>query len=279
MTDHSELVTRFINSRRGLSERTRVEYQHDIELLLNYLKPDNLSTITVDNIEHFLDSRQVSASLTNRRLSAYNTFFKYLLRRNLITSNPIPLVERQKKIQRLPRVLDQEQLSRIRIVCPNLVVRTMVELFYHTGTRFSELHSCDLNDLNLNDMTLRVMGKGGRERVIPVSNSILPIIQEYLQYRSERAEEDEQALFITPTRGRRISKAWISKNMKLLKERSGVSFFRAHVLRHTFATDAINRGAKRESVQQMLGHRSPSTTDIYIHIKPDVRSDYNKAFP
>jgi len=275
----TELLAQYSNSKRGLSVRTKEEYLNDINILLRSLPVENLSDITVDHIERFLDSRHVSSSLVNRRLSAFNSFFKYLMRRGLVQSNPSSLVERQRMNSTLPRVLDQKKMEKLRKACKTPVAQAIVEILYNTGARFSEIQSCDLDDINLEDMTLRVLGKGGTERLIPVSSSLIPLITAYLQWRLERVKDDETALFITPTRGRRISKSWLSKLMASLRTATGIIGFRAHLLRHTFATDAINRGAKRESVQVMLGHKRPSTTDIYIHITPDVREDHRKAFP
>ncbi len=279
MSDIEDILTDYTNSKRSLSSRSKSEYLGDIRLLLGYLGISNLNDITDEHIERFLNSRKCSPSLVNRRLSAFNSFFKYLLKRKLVTSNPIPLVEREKGIDRVPRTLDEDKLDRIRKACPNQVTKTIVGLFYNTGIRFSELWACDIGDLDLRNLQLKVLGKGEVERFVPISPSIVPLLEEYLYWREKRVRKDEYALFITPKRGRRISKSWLSHLMAALRDKTGIPEFRAHVLRHTFATDAINRGARRESVQLMLGHKRPSTTDIYIHITPDVRSDHDKAFP
>ena len=281
---NTEILTQYINSKRSLSKRTKEEYLYDIRLLLNYLDIGDFSEITADHIEKFLDSRKTSPSLTNRRLSAFNSFFKYLLRRKLVISNPVPLVEREKKIEKEPKILDSSKLGDLRQACDNLkpihnlIAKTIVEIFYNTGIRFSELLTCDVDNLDLKKMELKVMGKGGIERSVPISPSLIPLLNEYICWRNIRAREDELALFIT-SRGRRISKSWLSHLMSVLRDKSNISGFRAHILRHTFATDAIERGARRESVQLMLGHKRPSTTDIYIHITPDVRKNHDRAFP
>jgi len=273
-----DILEEYINSKRSLSPRTKVEYLLDINLLLSYLGCD-YNEITVDKIERFLDSRQVSVSLSNRRLSSFNSFFKYLMRRGLVDSNPVPLIERGRRQVRSPDSLSELEVERIRGACPNLLSRTIVELFYNTGIRFSELWGCDVDDLNMDMLELKVLGKGNIERFVPISPSLTALLIDYLYWRSSAARKGEQALFVTPKRGRRISKSWLSFLMRNLRTKSGVIGFRAHVLRHTFATDAIRKGAKQKSVQLMLGHKSISTTEIYIHISPDVREDHDKAFP
>jgi len=276
---HEEILVAYSNSKRRLSVRSKIEYTNDIRLLLNYLGTDDLNTITDEQIEKFFDNRPWSSSLVNRRLSAFNSFFKYLLKRKVVFSNPIPLIEREKRIDKIPKALDPLALDKIRKACPNLISKTIVEILYNTGIRFSELWACNVDDLSFDNLSLKVMGKGSVERQVPISASITSLLKEYLSWRAERCKTTELALFITPKRGKRVSRSWISHLMASLRTRAGVSGFRAHVLRHTFATDAINRGARRESVQLMLGHKKPSTTDIYIHITPDVREDHAKAFP
>jgi len=279
MNSQSDILIQYINSKRSLSKRTKEEYLNDIKLLLNYLGVTELDEITVDHIEKFLDSRTISPSLINRRLSAFNSFFKYLMRKKLVVSNPVPLIERERKEEKIPKTLDQTKLDKLRDTCPNIIARTIVELFYNTGVRFSELWACDIGDLDLEELNLKVLGKGGIERYVPISPSLIPLLNEYLHWRSIRAKQGELALLITPSRGKRISRSWLSHLMVKLRDKTGISGFRAHILRHTFATDAIKRGARRESVQLMLGHKHPSTTDIYIHITPDVRENHRRAFP
>lgn len=278
-----EVLSEYLNSKRGLSLRTKEEYHNDIRLFLKFLAGySNEITedkITEDHIEEFIDSRQISPSLANRRLSALNSFFKYLMRKKIVNRNPVPLIERAKGKVKSPTVITGLELEKLRDACPNLVSRVIIELFYNTGIRFSELWGCNIGDLNLDRLELKVMGKGGVERFVPISHSIIPVLNGYLSWRIGVARPDEQALFVTPKRGRRISKPWLSKLMASLRRKTGISGFRAHVLRHTFATDAIRRGAKQKSVQLILGHKSISTTEIYIHIQPDVREDYDKAFP
>lgn len=275
------LLQEFTNSKHSLSVRTKTEYLHDVNLFLNHLRGKELPDVGYRDIESFLNSRDTSPSMVNRRLSALNSFFKFLVKKGLVNSNPVGLVERQKMKELKPKFLTEDELSQVKACCADLLQLLIVEIFYHTGIRLSELIYSNINDLNLknpDDIELKVMGKGGRERFVPVSSKLLPLITDYIDWRSKRVDKGEIALFVTPTRGRRISQSWLSKTMEGLRDRSHISKFRAHVLRHTFATDAFEAGVRRESVQQILGHRKPSTTDIYIHINPDVKKDYKEHF-
>jgi len=282
-----EFLAEYINSRRSLSQRTKIEYLNDIHLLLKYLSEygiTDLDSIEPDNIDVFLSKLGTSPSLTNRRLSSFNSFFKYAIRRKVVSRNPVESIERAKVDEKSPRVLREEELRKLRKACPNDLSRVIFEMFYNTGIRLSELRGCDIDDLNLDTMELRVFGKGGILRYVPISESLIPLINGYLLWRSKGIRQNEVALFITPSRGRRVSISWLSHLMDTLRkvaklDRYGPDRFRAHLLRHTFATHAIERGASQRSVQVMLGHKRLSTTGIYVHIEPDVKEDHKKAFP
>ena len=296
ITEWKNLLTEYSNSQRTrVSERTRQEYLNDIHLLLNYISENGiteLNKIEPGDIDKFLTSSNVSPSLLNRRLSAFNSFFKYVILRKSIVSNPAGLLRRARIKQNLPSSLDDNDIAQLRKFCATTLTKTIFELFYNTGIRLSELQGADVEDLNLVKRELKVLGKGGVGRFVSISESLIPQLKEYLEWRGKAAKSDEIALFVTSSRGRRISKSWLLHFMSKLREstikenmslgrrlRLGKNRFRAHLLRHTFATHAIEKGMPQRSLQLMLGHKKSSTTELYIHIEPDIRSDHDRAFP
>jgi len=276
-------VTRYLNYRRDLSYRTKKEYRNDIKYLMNFSKVHDFNEISADTVQDFFESKDLSVSLYNRRVSSLGSFFKHLLSKKLVSENPFVDIKRAKRSTETPQTLNKGELEIVRQSCENKTEQIMIEIFYSTGIRLSELIGVDVSDVDIEHQTIRVLGKRNKERFVPVSDSLMPMIRDYLTWRGKTSN---QAFFVTPKRHVRIYESMIARFMQRLRKsfekrdrKVGISRIRAHLFRHTFATDAIDRGARIRAVQKMMGHSSIATTEEYVHVEEDVRTDHQIAFP
>lgn len=236
---------------------------------------------------HMMEQGHKETSV-NRRLSALRSFYKFALKRHLLEKDPTHLLSGPKKKKPLPyfvreaemeRLLDENNFSQD---FDGVRDRLVLSMFYQTGVRLSELTGLDLGDVDLARMQIRVLGKRNKVRLIPFGMDLCQLIQQYLSLRSQIVKDDEQvSAFLITGRGVRASNNWVAEKVRFylaqvttLKKRS------PHVLRHTFATVMLNHDADLESVKELLGHESLSTTEIYTHTTfEDLKKVYKQAHP
>ena len=205
-----------------------------------------------------------------RRLSALRTFYAFLIREGLATNNPATDVRAPKAAKRLPHTLDVDQMSRLLALKPEGALPTrdlaIMELFYSSGLRLAELVGLDLFDLDLKDRTVRVLGKGSKTRIMPVGAQAVSALQQWLKERGTLAAVGENALFLN-RRGLRLGARSVQLLVAHHAKAQGLAMgVHPHLFRHSFATHLLESSRDLRAVQELLGHASISSTQIYTHL-------------
>ena len=237
-----------------------------------------LTTADVNSIRAYmslLNEKQYSKSTIARKLATLRSFYKFLVKRNKIVSSPVVAIRTPKQEKKLPHFLEYEQVKRLLETPPldnwlGVRDRAMMESLYSTGMRVSELVSLNMDDMDFLGEVVHIRGKGKKERIAPISSSTLQMIQRYIEFKNKRAQSnsnfDSKVLFVNK-HGRRMSTRSVRRKMdKYLKIAGLDPSISPHTLRHSFATHRLNNGADLRSVQELLGHQSLSTTQIYTHL-------------
>ena len=294
-----DLIRQFINylkQERGYSVHTIEAYDRDLHQFAAFYSeytnvvPMDVRTVNKLGVRHYLgmlsESGLAMTSIT-RKLASLKAFFKFHVRQGTITANPVALVKSPKTTKKLPIVLSEEQIAQLIGKIPDndfVPVRNkaILELFYSTGIRLGELIGLNYGDINFNRMTLRVFGKGAKERIVPFGKKAEQAVQRYLHKRRQDFGRVnlEGALFIS-SRNQRISRPTVQKMVtRLLQTISGQKHLSPHVLRHSFASHLLDRGADLNAVKDLLGHNSLSTTQLYTHIRIEkMKEVYKQAHP
>ena len=246
-------------------------------------------TDTVRTYLAFLNEKQYSKATIARKLATLRSFYKFLVKRNELTSNPVVAVRTPKQEKKLPRFLDYEEVKKLLDTPPQdnwlgARDRAILETLYSTGIRVSELVALNMDDIDFLGEVVHVRGKGKKERITPIGSSALQVIQYYMEYRNKRAQNntnfDSKVLFVNK-HGRRLSTRSVRRKMDKYLKMAGLDpAISPHTLRHSFATHMLNNGADLRSVQELLGHQSLSTTQIYTHLTTTKLKDvYENAHP
>lgn len=236
-----------------------------------------------------LDEKQYSKSTIARKLATLRSFYKFLVRRNRITSNPVTAIRTPKQEKKLPRFLEYEEVKRLLETPPmnnwlGARDRAILESLYSTGMRVSEIVALNMDDIDFLGEVVHIRGKGKKERIAPIGSSALQVIQHYMEYRNKRAQNnsnfDSRILFVNK-HGRRLSTRSVRRKMDKYLKMAGLDpSISPHTLRHSFATHMLNNGADLRSVQELLGHQSLSTTQIYTHLSTGrLKEVYENAHP
>lgn len=236
----------------------------------------------------FLSEQNYSKATSARKLATLRSFYKYLVRRGHIETSPVAAIRTPKQEKRLPRFLTGEQIETL-LGAPdtnNMLGardRAILETLYSSGLRVSELVSLNLSDVDFLGEVLHVRGKGKKERLAPVGSSALQALQRYLTFRDadpRKADFDQQTLFINK-HGQRLSTRSVRRKLDKYLLQAGLDpRISPHTLRHSFATHMLNNGADLRVVQELLGHQSLSTTQIYTHLTTNhMKQVYDNAHP
>jgi integrase/recombinase XerC len=237
----------------------------------------------------FLNEKQYSKATIARKLATLRSFYKFLVKRNQVTSNPVVAVRTPKQDKRLPRFLEYEDVKKLLDTPPmdnwlGARDKAILETLYSTGIRVSELVALNMDDIDFLGEIVHVRGKGKKERISPIGSSALQVIQHYMEFRNKRSQNngnfDSRVLFVNK-HGKRLSTRSVRRKMdKYLKIAGLDPAISPHTLRHSFATHMLNNGADLRSVQELLGHQSLSTTQIYTHLTTKKLKDvYKNAHP
>jgi integrase/recombinase XerC len=268
----------------GGQTATAVETQVDVAQLLLAVDIDSARRYLA-----YLNERNYSKSTEARKLATLRSFYKFLVRRNYIKSNPVIAVRTPKQEKKLPKFLEYEQVQRL-LNTPEINTwlgardRAMLETLYSTGLRVSELVGLNMDDVDFLGEVVHVRGKGKKERIAPIGSSALQSIQRYIEFRNKRAQSDSgfdsKVLFVNK-HGKRLSTRSVRRKMDKYLVMAGLDpAISPHTLRHSFATHMLNNGADLRSVQELLGHQSLSTTQIYTHLTTRKLKDvYESAHP
>jgi len=286
MERYIEKFIRYLEIEKNYSPHTIVNYKLDLEDFKKFLggtEPElgKIDYLTLRKYLATLKEKNLANRSVNRRLSTLRSFFKFLTREGLVKTNPISSLSSPKQEKHLPLFLTEEEVTKlIDSVMPKdergFRDRAILETFYSTGIRISELAGLGRDDIDFIGGIVKVMGKGKKERIVPIGDKAISAVRDYLNKRSK----DIEAIFLNKS-GRRITTRGIrnivGKYIRLAGMKHGVS---PHTLRHSFATHLLNRGADLRSVQELLGHANLSTTQIYTHLTTDrLKNVYDKAHP
>jgi len=276
---------------KGLTDRTAKSYQNDLIVYIDFLMERGIFTvkdITSDDVKNFLKMRSKSESTSTvaHNLTVIKNFHKYLLKEDIVKEDVSLFISRPKLQKKLPRALSVEEVDTlldIPLVTPfDYRNKAMLELMYGAGLRVSETVSLTINQVDLEHGLLRIMGKGRKEREIPIGEYGIYYLKLYLEQRYFLIKKGKQvdALFLN-NHGKQITRQGFFKILKNLLIEKGLNpDLSPHTLRHSFATHLLSRGADLRSIQEMLGHSDISTTKIYTHVSDEkVEADYKKYHP
>ena len=269
---------RYLRLERGYSENTVEAYTHDIDYLLNYLRNENLKTedVKLDNLENFaavIYEFGIASSSQARILCGVRSFFKYLVISGILKDDPSELLEAPTVGEHLPEVLSTEEIDRMEAAIDlskweGQRNRAIIEVLFSCGLRVSELVNLKFNDIFEREKFLRIIGKGDKERLVPISDSALHEIQLWLYDRNlMKIKPGEQDYVFLNRRGAHLTRTMILIMIKRTAEEAGITkTVSPHTLRHSFATELLKGGADLRAIQEMLGHENIKTTQIYTHI-------------
>jgi integrase/recombinase XerC/integrase/recombinase XerD len=272
---------------RGMGDKTRRAYRVDLAQLAGWaagrdLEPAALTHRDLRRFAAVLGENGAAKSTVARKLAAIRTFYRQLLDRGEIDANPADLVSSPRKDTRLPAVLKPaelaELLDRIPATTPlDLRDRAMFELAYAAGLRAEEVVRLDTDGVDPDAEELRVEGKGGRTRVVPAGEHAWRALERYLDRGRAALDAGESAALFLSKSGRRLSTSDVRRRLKLQARRVGVS---PHTLRHSFATHLLEGGADLRTIQELLGHASISTTQIYTRVESRrLKQAYSRSHP
>lgn len=269
---------RYLRLERGYSENTVEAYTHDIDYLLNYLRNENLKVedVKLDNLENFaavIYEFGIASSSQARILCGVRSFFKYLVISGILKDDPSELLEAPTVGEHLPEVLSTEEIDRMEAAIDlskweGQRNKAIIELLFSCGLRVSELVSLKFNDIFEREKFLRIIGKGDKERLVPISDSALHEIKLWLYDRNlMKIKPGEQDYVFLNRRGAHLTRTMILIMIKRTAEEAGITkTVSPHTLRHSFATELLKGGADLRAIQEMLGHENIKTTQIYTHI-------------
>lgn len=272
------------------SQNTIESYRHDLNQYYLYHKEQGISLqqIKKEDIKQYLKKlkeSKMSDKSISRNISSIRTFYKFLLVEKIVVRNPIELIELPKTKKSLPNVLSIEEVDKllnITVVDPfSSRNKAMLELMYATGLRVSELIHLKIKDIDLEEALVKTMGKGSKERIIPIGDYALHAIKDYLIYNREQLlkRKVNDYLFLN-NHGNALTRQGFFKILKkLAKEKEIATNFSPHTLRHSFATHLLNGGADLRSIQELLGHSDISTTQIYTHVSNELLKENYKNHP
>lgn len=291
----------YLEAERGSSSHTLDAYGRDLQDFFQVAGlGEDPSTGDLARVDHLtirqwladLARRGLSRRTVARKLSALRSFYGFLARRGLVTVNPTRLVASPKQPRRLPNFLERDAVEPLVEAPPadtpaGLRDRALLELMYASGLRLAEVVGLDLGDLDLTQRLVRVLGKGGRERIVPFGRAAAAALAEYLERGrprllrpGEQEDREEQAVFLN-LRGGRLGRRGVAYIIR--KYVRGAELYRRvtpHTLRHTFATHLLQGGADLRAVQELLGHAGIATTQVYTHVtREHLRKTYLDAHP
>ncbi|MDD5021305.1 MAG: site-specific tyrosine recombinase XerD [Endomicrobiaceae bacterium] len=276
----------FVLIEKGLAKNTALSYKSDLHIFLKYLQDKNISyqTLSHEEITNFLwylkTDKKLKARSIYRMIESVRQYYKFLISENVITTDPTVYLTVPKIPINLPDVLNKQEVDKLLnsindIDDLSIRNRAMLELLYATGLRVSELINVKFSDININEKFIKIIGKGKKERLIPFGETAKLYIKRYLKVRKDK---DTETVFLTRL-GKGISRVEFWRQLKNIAVKAGlIQKVKPHTLRHSFATHLLSAGADIRFVQEMLGHSSISTTQIYTHVSKEYLKEQHSKF-
>ncbi len=281
---HIDKFLSYLEVEKNYSSHTLLNYQTDLEHFIVFIGQVPLGEVDYLLLRRYLGelrTKNYKPRTLARKISALRSFFRFLQRDQHIQNNPALLLMTPKLDKKLPNFLSEDEMVHfIESPSTDKVIgkrdKAILETLYSTGIRVSELVGLNIDRVDLIGNVIKVLGKGKKERLVPIGDHALEAIQEYLNLR----KHSSTALFLNKI-GKRLSARSVCNIMvKYIRKTSMQKHVSPHVLRHSFATHLLNRGADLRSVQELLGHANLSTTQIYTHVTTErLKSVYDKAHP
>jgi len=280
----------YLRHQRRLSGHTLSNYARDLNRFARYLDANAIERWQrVDEacIRGFIAQRhrqQISARSSQRELSALRSFFNYLITEQVLDYNPAQAVQAPKAKRSLPKTLDADQMQQLVEISAETPLalrdRAILELFYSSGLRLSELVGLNLAQLDLGQGLVTVTGKGNKTRRVPIGSKAAVALREWLKIRGDFLKQDTDAVFLS-ARGRRISTRSVQQRLRHWASAQGIaSHVHPHMLRHSFASHILESSGDLRAVQELLGHSDINTTQIYTHLDfQHLAKVYDKAHP
>ena len=292
MSEIDDLINKFAEYLiidKKYSDNTIKAYNNDLKKFKNFFKNKDINKIDETSIREYLkylnkennDTRTISHNISTLR-----SFYKFLLIEKILKNNPMEYIELPKTKKTLPKTLSIEEIDKLLDI--NLTDsfsyrnKAMLELMYSSGLRVSELINVSIHDIDTSNCIIRIMGKGSKERIVPLGDYAIKYIELYLKEHREKLIKRElnDYLFLN-NHGKKMTRQGFFKILKgIAREKNIKTEFSPHTLRHSFATHLLNGGADLRSIQEMLGHSDISTTQIYTHVsKEKLKENYNNFHP
>jgi integrase/recombinase XerD len=287
-------LDRFLNYlivEKGLSKNTIEAYSHGLNRFLNYLRRKGMeevreiSKLDIREFLLFLKKKGLSSKTLARNLVSIRVFLRFLTEESILSANPAEEIESPKTAKTLPEILSLEEVETL-LEQPDTQIpqgmrdRAMLEMLYATGMRVSELTQLQVNHVHLEAGYVLVYGKGSKERIVPIGNEAMKWARCYMGETRERLLKKRESPFLFVNRsGKPMSRQYFWKSIKAYGRRAGIrKRITPHLLRHSFASHLLERGADLRSVQLMLGHADISTTQIYTHVTGERLKKIHQRF-
>ena len=267
---------RHLDIERRLSPLTCKNYRRDLDALATYLDTVDVGdwkNVDSEHVRAFSATcfrKGLSPRSIQRRLSAARSFFRYLVREHVVATNPVTSIVSPKSKKRLPGNLDADRMARLLDIPGDGAIvdrdRAILELLYSSGLRLAELVDLNVGDVDVSDATVRVTGKGNKDRIVPVGRQALKALRQWAVTRGDLAAADENAMFVS-NRGTRISPRSVQARVKHWARQQGIDAnVYPHLFRHSFTTHVLESSHDLRGVQELLGHANISTTQVYTHL-------------
>ncbi|WP_397361833.1 site-specific tyrosine recombinase [Paenimyroides baculatum] len=290
MDNYIEQFTYYLKLERGVAENTLVNYLYDLEKLQQFLGSDvDMLHVEESDIRNFIYfvADFLAASTQARILSSLNHFYNFLILQNAIHNNPVTFIELPRQTRKLPVVLSVDEIDLLQSLIDftkDEGVRNdaIIETMYSCGLRVSEVIGLKLSDLYFDEGFIKVLGKGSKQRFVPIASSAVKKINNYIQQsRSHLKKIQAEDILFLNRRGAQLTRAMIFTILKDLTKIAGLTKnVSPHTLRHSFATHLLENGADLRSIQLMLGHESITTTEVYLHLdKQKLKQEVEKFHP
>ena len=281
-----------IDKERKYSELTVSGYMADLSVFIEYLNQNNInkfSDVEYNDIRlyiNYLYNMNYKNTTISRHISSLKSFFKYLKVNKLVDNNPCILISNPKKEKKLPKYLNYDVLEKLLNAFDNnnyigLRNSLILEILYSTGIRVSEITNIKFKDISMSDKTIRITGKGNKERIVYFGTKCFNLIKKYCENSYKILNKNNLQYLILYKTGKRINERQIRDIVYEAAIKAKIEMkISPHVLRHTFATHMLNEGADLRSVQELLGHENLSTTQVYTHLSNDrIKNIYLKSHP
>ena len=290
MADATQQFAEHLKYEKQYSPHTLGAYQRDLRQFSEWLVKNNCDDILKADNLHVrnwvagLHRQGIGGKSLQRKLSSLRSFYQFLIRKHQLKNNPAIDIRAPKTARSLPDTLDVDALSQLLDIPADSILairdRAMMELFYSSGLRLSELTNLDLDSIDLAENSLRAIGKGNKTRILPIGRKAVEALQGWLSKRNTMAKPDESALFVS-NRGKRISTRSVQQRLELLATKTRLDqHIHPHKLRHSFASHILESSGDLRAVQELLGHADISTTQIYTHLDfQHLAKVYDNAHP